>query len=210
MKRTVSHFAMVSTIAACTMLAACEKKGDVASGDTTVGPARATSGMDTTASGGALSTKKDWNDGQIFAYAAAASDGEIQEAQIASHKAVTPAVKSFAAQMLADHKKMLADGKELAKKLSIAPDNSKGDITGLQNNVAGDLHQLNGKKAGKEWDEAYIKKQVDAHQNVLDKLQDASKSTTNPEVKKMVSQAIAKVQEHLTKAKSIKDSDVTS
>jgi predicted outer membrane protein len=51
---------------------------------------------------------------------------------------------------------------------------------------------------------------VDAHQKVLDKLQDASKGEANPQMKDMLSQAIGKVQEHLTKAKNIKDVDLKS
>ncbi len=66
MNRSLSRFTIATTVAACTVLGACQKKGDVAVSDTTVAPAMA----DTTASAGAVATpKNDWTDAQILAFA---------------------------------------------------------------------------------------------------------------------------------------------
>ena len=100
MNRTLSRLTIASTVAACTVLGACAKKGNVAVSDTTAAPAMA----DTTASAGAVaSPKNDWTDAQILAFASAANSGEIQEAKLAQHKAMNPAVKKYAAMMIADH-----------------------------------------------------------------------------------------------------------
>lgn len=207
MKRSLSRYAIASTVAACTVLGACQKKGDVAATDTTAAPAATARGMDTSASAGTVApSSNSWTDAQILAFATAANAGEIQEGTIAEHKATNPAVKSFAHLMVTDHRKMLADGKALAAKLAITPDSSKSDVTDLTKNVSDDVKDLNDKKAGKDWDQDYIGKQVDAHQKVLDKLQDASKSAQNAELKDALSKSIGKVQEHLTKAKDLKDS----
>lgn len=211
MKRLLSRYAIASTVAACTVLGACQKKGDVATTDTTAAPAATASGMDTSASAGTVApSSNSWTDAQILAFATAANAGEIQEGTIAEQKATNPAVKSFARLMVTDHRKMLADGKALATKLAITPDSSKSDVTDLTKNVSDDVKDLNDKKAGKDWDQDYIGKQVDAHQKVLDKLQDASKSAQNAELKDALSKAIGKVQEHLTKAKDLKDSKALS
>ena len=206
MTRSLSRFAIGSTLATCAVLSACQKKGDVAVSDTTAAPAASPMRTDTTASAGTVAaTKTDWTDAQILAFATAANEGEIQEGTIAETKATSPAVKSFARLMVSDHKKMLADGKALATKLAMAPDSSKNDVTDLTKTVSDQVKDLNDKKAGKDWDEDYVGKQVDDHQTVLDKLQDASKSAQNPELKDALSKAIGKVQEHLTKAKNLKD-----
>ena len=131
--------------------------------------------------------------------------GEIQEAKLAQHKATNPAVKKFAALMIADHTKMQADGKALATKLAITPDTSKSDVTDLAKDGQNDMKDLTDKKAGKDWDEDYMGKQVDTHQKVLDKLNDASQSAKSPDLKNALNDAIAKVQGHLTQAKAIKD-----
>jgi putative membrane protein len=207
MNHSLSRFAIATTVAACTVLGACQKKGDVAVSDTTVAPAS----TDTTASAGSVaSPKNDWTDAQILAFAKTANSGEIAEAKLAQHKATNPAVKKFAALMIADHTKMLADGTALATKLAITPDTSKDAVTDLAKDGDKDLKDLQDKKAGKDFDEDYMEKQVDTHQKVLDKLNDASQSAKAPEVKSAVEESIAKVQGHLTQAKAIKDNSLKS
>jgi putative membrane protein len=209
MNRSLSRFTIASAVAACTVLGACQKKGDVAVSDTTAG-----AGMnrtDTTASGGAVaSPKNDWTDAQILSFAAAANAGEIQEGQLAQHKATNPAVKNYAKLMVSDHSAMLKDGRALATKLAITPDSSKDDVKDLMKSSQDDIKDLTNKKVGKDWDEEYMDKQVDDHQKVLDKLNDASQSAKSPELKNALSDAIAKVQGHLTQAKAIKDNTLKS
>ena len=201
MNRSFSRFTIASTVAAFTVLGACAKKGDVAVSDTTAAPA-----ADTTASAGSVaSPKNDWTDAQILGFASTASAGEIQEAKLAKSKASNPAVKKFALLMISDHTKMLADGKALATKLAITPDTSKSDVSDLAKDAQNDMKDLSDKKVGKDWDEDYMDKQVDAHQKVLDKLNDASQSVKSPELKNALNESIAKVQGHLTQAKAIKD-----
>jgi putative membrane protein len=207
MNRSLSRLTIATTVAACTVLGACQKKGDVAVADTTVAPAMA----DTTASAGSVaSPKNDWTDAQILAFAATANSGEIKEAKLAQQKATNPAVKKFAALMIADHTKMQADGKALATKLAITPDTSKNDVSDLAKDGSKDIKDLSNKKVGKDWDEDYMEMQVNTHQKVLDKLNDASMSAKAPELKSALGEAIAKVQDHLTQAKQIKDNDLKS
>jgi putative membrane protein len=205
MNRSFSRFTIASTVAAFTVLGACAKKGDVAVSDTTAAPA-----TDTTASAGAVAPKNDWTDAQILAFASTANQGEIAEGKLASTKAANPAVKKYAALMVADHTKMDADGKALAAKLSITPDASKKDVTDLQKDGEKDLKDLNDKKAGKDFDNDYMGKQVDTHQKVLDKLNDAAQSAKSPDLKNALNESIAKVQGHLTQAKAIKDNTLKS
>lgn len=210
MNRSLSRFTIASAVAACTVLGACQKKGDVAVSDTTAAPAMGNR-TDTTASGGAVaSPKNDWTDAQIVAFAAAANAGEVSEGQMAQHKATNPAVKNFAKLMVSDHTKMLADTRALEKKLAIAPDSSKDDVKDLMKSGKDDIKDLTNKKAGKDWDEDYINKQIDDHQKVLDKLNDASQSAKSADLKNALSESIAKVQSHLTQAKAIKDNTLKS
>lgn len=207
MNRSFSRFTIASAVATFTVLGACAKKGDVAVSDTTAAPAS----TDTSASAGSLaSPKNDWTDAQILAFASAANQGEIAEGKLAEKKATNPAVKKFAALMVADHTKMDADGKALATKLAITPDASKSDVTDLQKGGEKDLKDLTDKKAGKDFDEDYMGKQVDTHQKVLDKLNDASQSVKSPDLKNALSESIATVQGHLTQAKAIKDNTLKS
>ena len=129
---------------------------------------------------------------------------------MAEHKATNPAVKNFAQLMVTDHTKMLADTRALEKKLAITPDSSKSDVKDLAKSGQNDIKDLTNKKAGKDWDEDYMGKQVDDHQKVLDKLNDAQQSAKSPDLKNALSESIAKVQGHLTQAKAIKDNTLKS
>jgi putative membrane protein len=211
MKRSLSRFAMVSTVFACTVLGACQKKGDVAVSDTTAASGMAATTTDTTASAGTVaSPKSDWTDAQIIAFAWTANAGEVQAGKLAQKKATNPAVKKFAALMVSDHSRMLADTKALAAKLAITPDTSKDAVKDLAKAGNDQIKDLTSKKAGKDWDEDYINKQVDDHQLVLDKLNDASQSVKSPDLKNALNESIATVQGHLTQAKAIKDNTLKS
>jgi putative membrane protein len=131
--------------------------------------------------------------------------GEVREGELAERKATTPAVKAFARQMVADHRTLLSDGKALATKLKVTPDTADDDVRDVTKHASDDIKDLTDKKAGLDWDEAYIDNQIKDHKDVLDKLQDASKNTTDPDLRAALEKATGKVQEHLTKAQDIKD-----
>ena len=95
--------------------------------------------------------------------------------------------------------------KALATKMKVAPDTADDDVRDVAKHSADDIKDLTDKKAGLDWDEAYIDNQIKDHKDVLDKLQDASKNTTEPDLRAALEKATGKVQEHLTKAQDIKD-----
>src|SRR5436190_1474449 len=78
------------------------------------------------------------------------------------------------------------------------------DVRHLSNHARDEIKDLTDKAAGADWDKNYMDKMVDDHQKVLDKLQDASKNTTDPDVTKALEAAVGKVQTHLTKAQDIR------
>jgi len=154
---------------------------------------------------GSIAKRGGWTSASTLGFAAAAGAGEIRESELAVRKATTPAVKSFARQVAADHRAMGSELKALATKLKVAPDTADDDVRDVAKHSADDIKDLTDKKAGLDWDEAYIDNQIKDHKDVLDKLQDASKNTTDPDLRAALEKATGKVQEHLTKAQDIKD-----
>jgi putative membrane protein len=206
MRLTRSH---TGVILAAALLAACNREaakpdttaaGEVAKPDTTVAPATTP----------APAPNPTWTDGQIIAFAAAASTGEIEQGKLAAKKATNAAVKAFARQMVTDHQTMLREGNAFAKTNSITPDTTKDAVTDLMKGAQDAIKDLNEKPSGKDWDKNYMDKQIDAHKAVLDKLQDAEKSTTNTALKDLLNKAVGKVQSHLTKAQDVKDNKLKS
>jgi putative membrane protein len=106
--------------------------------------------------------------------------------------------------MVKDHQAMMTEAHALMGKVNAKPDTAWNDATDLAHNGADKLKELTEKAKGADWDKNYIESQVDMHQKVLDKLQDAVKNNTDTTLTAGLSKATAKVQEHLTKAQSIK------
>ena len=145
-----------------------------------------------------------WTNDHIFGYAHNADNGEIALGKLASTKATNAQVKAYGAEMVKDHSAMMKETHALFGKLKASPDSTWDDAKDLANDGQEKLKELTDKAKGADWDKNYIESQVDMHQRVLDKLQDAVKNNTDTTLTAGLSKATAKVQEHLTKAQSIK------
>lgn len=145
-----------------------------------------------------------WTNDHLFGYAHNANNGEIALGKLASTKATNSVVKSFASQMVKDHQAMMTDAHALMSKVNANADSTWDDAKDLAGDGAEKLKELTDKEKGADWDKNYIESQVDMHQRVLDKLQDAAKNNTNADITAALAKTTAKVQEHLTKAQSIK------
>jgi putative membrane protein len=192
--------------------AACAKKGDTAADSARVADSIAThtatapgtvAATDSAANANATS-RGGWTPASVLGFTTAANSGEIAEAKLAIAKATNPAVKAFARELLADHQAMLKDGNALATKLSVTADTLQGDAHDLLNGSRDELKDLTDKAAGADWDATFIDKEIDGHQKVLDKLQDASKNSNDADLRAALEKASGKVQQHLTKAQDIK------
>ena len=145
-----------------------------------------------------------WTNDRIFGYTHNADNGEIALGKLAATKATNSQVKSFAQQMVKDHQAMMNDAHALMGKVNAAADSTWDDAKDLAGDGAEKLKELTDKERGKDWDKNYIESQVDMHQRVLDKLTDAVKNNADTTVTAGLTKASAKIQEHLTKAQSIK------
>jgi putative membrane protein len=204
----------VIALSAATLLVACKPKESATTDTSTAAGAVATpsdsANRARTDSATAAANNGGWTDGQILAFASAANRGEIAQGKLASTKATNAKVKSFAHVMVTDHTALLTEGNAFAKKNNITPDSTKSDIVDLQKDALDEMKDLQTKAKGADWDKNFIDKEIDGHKKVLDKLQQAEKATTNPQLKDMLMKATAKVQDHLTKAQAIKDSVLKS
>jgi putative membrane protein len=145
-----------------------------------------------------------WTNDHIFGYVHNANNGEIALGKLASTKATNSVVKSFGSQMVKDHQAMMKDAHALMGKVNAMADSTWDDAKDLAGDGTEKLKELTDKEKGADWDKNYIESQIDMHQRVLDKLQDAVKNNADTTVTAALTKATAKVQEHLTKAQSIK------
>ena len=122
---------------------------------------------------------------------------EIAASRMALKKATLKEVKSFANMMIADHTKMGAQVKELAKKKNIAVPDS------LDHDVADKIR--NNDKNGIEFDRDYMDQMVSDHKDASDLFQKASNKSNDPDVKKLFTEGLPKIQHHLQEAQAVQD-----
>jgi putative membrane protein len=199
--------ALIAFSAVAASLSACkshETAADTMAARTDSAAGKVDSATRAMADSGTSATRSGWTAANTLGFAWAANDGEIKLGQLAETKATNAKVKAFARELVADHRAMLADGKTLATKLSATADTVADNAHDILNHGRDELKDLTDKAAGADWDKDYIDKMVDDHQQVLDKLQDAAKNTTDTDLRATLEKATGKVQQHLTKAQDIK------
>jgi putative membrane protein len=152
----------------------------------------------------ANATRNGWTEPSILGFTWAANNGEIQMGQLGAKKATNAKVKAFAQELVTEHRAMLSEGKTLAGKLNATADTVANDVRDLINHGRDEVKDFTDKAAGADWDKDFINKMIDDHKNVLDKLQDAAKNTSNADLRTALEKATGKVQQHLTKAQDIK------
>lgn len=205
----INTFKKLTLTALCIgALGACSKADRSASADTAAARTDSAAGrLDSAASASMDSTHANmnatWSNDHFFGYAHNTDMGEIALGKLASTKATSPKVKSFAKQMVTDHQAMMTGMHTMMAKLNAQPDSLWDDAKSIASDGRDKLADLTSKAAGADWDKNYMENQIDVHQRVLSKLTDAAKNNTDKTVTDALAKATAKVQAHLTQAETI-------
>jgi putative membrane protein len=126
------------------------------------------------------------NDAQIAHIAYTADEIDIKAAQLALDKSKNKAVRSFAEDMLRDHKAVNEQALALVKKLNVTPQDNDTSKALLKQAAAeqASLKKLN----GAAFDKAYAENEVSYHKAVDNALQNTLiPSASNPELKELLS-----------------------
>jgi putative membrane protein len=136
---------------------------------------------------------------QEFVDKAAKSDAfEVAAAKLAEANASSADVKSFARAMITAHTESTAKIKAAAKKAE-PPITPNPALTDDQNKMLADLKA----KTGKDFDEAYVSGQVDAHKDALTLMQGYAKNGDTPALKTAAGEIAPIVQKHLDMARTL-------
>ncbi|HEX3773186.1 MAG TPA: DUF4142 domain-containing protein [Polyangiaceae bacterium] len=137
-------------------------------------------------------------DEQIAAITDSANSTEIEEGKLARLKSKDKDVQRFAAKMIAAHE----EAKKNQDKLKLpTAESALGNTLGTA--AASAMNTLKSSE-GAAFDKAYIDAQVDAHQKLLDALNDKLlPSVKNPDLKAYLNQFQPHVARHLQEAKEI-------
>jgi len=189
-------------------LGACKGKDQYANDSARAANDSAAGRVDTThradSVAAANATANGWTPVAIVSYLIVSDSSEIREGRLVEKKATNPKVKAYGRMLATDHQAGLAEARSLASKLNVTYDSTRDNEKDLFNKNRDDYKDLNDAKVGNDWDKKFLDHAIDDHQHVLDKLQDASKNTTDPELRASLEKTTGKVQEHLTKAQDLK------
>jgi putative membrane protein len=171
----------------------------MASTDTGMTGSGATTG---TGSAGATTPAGTMDASGVLSQLAVANQTEIQQGQAAAKKATSPTVKQFANTLVKDHKANSQKLQQLAKKMGVTLADSGAQTTTESQSAT--MGELSG-KTGKEFDQAFIDAQIQAHEENIDKIRNQLlPAADQPELRDYLQQTAAAMEGHLASAKQLK------
>lgn len=141
------------------------------------------------------------SDAQFAAIIQAINADEIQEAQLAMTKAMTPDVKRFARDMTVAHRDMQTKMTTLLGRLQITPsDNAVSNQ--LRSDTQGEVSTLQAMH-GKDFDRSYIDASVTNHNKAIEMLDRITPSVKDAELKAALTATRPKIEAHLREAERV-------
>ena len=166
--------------------------------------AAATAGSgDSSAMGGAMAMGP-MSDATIMGTINTSNAAEITTSELAQERGANSEVKSFARDMIKEHRTMQKEGDMLAQKAKVAAQPA-GVADQMQKMVAATTDSLKTLN-GAAFDQKYMAFQVQSHQMTLEHLRHFQGVAQNAELKAMIGKAIPSVQGHLERAQKIQTS----
>lgn len=183
-------------------LGACADKADDT--DTAAVVEQSSAGaVDTGASRtGSMDATAPRNDAEILTLVSHSNSAEIASSKLALEQAQNAQVKAFAQDMIKAHTAMEQEGSKLGATLGVGTANTD-KAEDKREDTAEDLDELR-EARNAQFDKAYMKFQVEAHEKTLRMLQDQQEKAQNAELKAMITRAIPQVQAHLTRAEQLR------
>ncbi|MBW8881835.1 MAG: DUF4142 domain-containing protein [Asticcacaulis sp.] len=191
--RTAAALSTLTAFAIFGGLSACSKKVEEQT-STTVESATSDIGAGISSVAADMDTQKTQD---FVQKAAVANLFEIQSSQLAQEKSKSKAVLAFADQMIDDHGKAAVKfDAAVAKSGQTAPvvldDDHQKKIDDLK------------AKTGKDFDDAYIDAQKDAHDDAVDLFDDYSKNGKDPALQTFATETLPTLKMHQDKVKNLK------
>ena len=150
----------------------------------------------------AQGTKPKLDDAAIVGIFDAANTWDIGTASLATKNATRADVKTFAAQLVGDHKSVQQQGRDLAKKLGVTPTPVAADFA-LKVDYEATMKKLGGLK-GAAFDKAFLEHEVAYHKAVIDAVTTQFlPAIQNAELKAFVQKVAPAFQAHLTAAETL-------
>lgn len=150
-----------------------------------------------------MAMKPKANDQKFVKEAAIGGMTEVQVGKLAQEKGASDAVKQFGKKLEQDHTKANAQLKQAAAQDGLTVPDS---LDSKHQKMVDKLSSL----SGAEFDKAFIKNAVKDHQKDIKEFQNEANNGTHANIKNFASETVPVLQEHLSMAKSLKQSNGAS
>jgi putative membrane protein len=162
--------------------------------DSSISADKKVAAMDTANHGEAI---MDDNSKDFANKAATGGMEEVELGKLAEQKSSNPQVKDFGKMMVEDHTLLNNNFKTIASKKSMklptsVTDDQRKDIDNLS------------KKAGKDFDKAYVDMMVEDHKKDISEFKDAQAKVADNDIKDFITNTLPTLQKHLNAIQAIK------
>lgn len=207
MHAMTARVARATTMTTALVLAACTGTPDRRATGASAGAATSTAATSTAAdssSARAAAPARDTTrltDANILAKEAAGDSAEVVIARLAQSRATSPAVRAYAAMLIADHSRSLGEVHALARQVAITPQAPVQDTTVQE--TAHVLERLRGTPKGTAFDTTFVNHEVEDHQHDIADAHSMRAAAQQAKVKALVEQSLPALQKHLDRAQQI-------
>jgi putative membrane protein len=136
------------------------------------------------------------NDADFVANAVAANYGEIKFAELATQRSNNADVKALAAQLVADHTKVLGELKTLAASKAISVPTEEEDADKRKTERFYD-------ESGKDFNKKWAKELIDRHEKSINKFEKRYEKTEDAELKAFIDKTLPHLRMHLEKLNTL-------
>ena len=151
----------------------------------------------------ALGAEKQNPDHDFYTQAAEGGLAEVDLGKVAEQRATDPSVKQFAAMMVKDHTAANEKLKSLAEQKSVT---LPTDLSTAQKSTRKTLEM----QSAADFDAAYIKNQIDAHEDTVALLKKEIASGKDADAKAFATKMLPTVQSHLTQVQELQKSTAST
>lgn len=201
MRTTRRRGALVLGLIALVVSGCAGEDADLAAGgaDTMEAPAAAAPEAPVEADAAALT------DPQIAHIAVTANAIDVEMGELAEPRATAPEVREFARTMITDHTSVNERAAALAQRLGVTPEDNP--VSQSLRQGADEARERIGGLTGEAFDRAYIDREVEYHQAVLDALdQTLIPGAQNAELRSLLQEVRPAIVAHLEHARSLQSS----
>lgn len=139
------------------------------------------------------------DDSEYLVAAAEVDMKEIELGKLAQAKATNAEVKEFAKMMIDEHTKASEELKAAAGKKNVSLPMA------LTEDGQEAVKDLNDEKPGMDFDKKYVDMMVDGHEKTIDKMEKASESAKEEDVRMWAANMLPTLRKHLEHAKSLQE-----